>query len=116
MKNVSKKPAKQTKLHIKTGDTVVVIAGASKGHEGRVLKVFPEKQRALIEGANFAKKHIKPSAEQPQGGVISIEKPIHISNLLHLDPKTKTPARIGRKKDENGKLVRYSKKSGEIIN
>ncbi|WP_035756865.1 50S ribosomal protein L24 [Hugenholtzia roseola] len=115
MKTSSKTPAKTPKLHVKTGDTVIVVAGADKGKKGEILKVFPEKQRAIVSGMKMAKKHIKPTAEQPQGGVIEIEMPIHVSNLMHLDPKSGEPTRIGRKKDESGKTVRYSKKSGEII-
>jgi large subunit ribosomal protein L24 len=115
MKTSSKTPAKAPKLHVKTGDTVMVIAGADKGTKGEILKVFPEKQRAIVSGVRRAKKHIKPTAEQPQGGVVEIEMPIHVSNLMLLDPKSGKPTRIGRKKDENGKTVRYAKKSGEII-
>ena len=96
---------------------VFVIAGNSKGleHSHRVLKVDVEKQRALVEGVNMVSKSTKPSAKHPQGGIIKQEAPIHISNLMVADPKTGKPTRIGRRLGENGKLVRYSKKSGEEI-
>lgn len=103
------------KLHIKKGDTVIVNAGESKGHEGKVLEVLVEKQRALVEGANFISKHTKPNAANPQGGIVKQEAPIHISNLNVIDPKSGKATRIGRKLDEENKLVRYSKKSGEVI-
>jgi large subunit ribosomal protein L24 len=103
------------KLHIKTGDTVKVIAGEFKGEEGKVLRVIPSKNRAVVEGVNEVSKHQKPSASNPQGGIVKEEAPIHISNLMIVDPKSGDATRIGRKADENGKLVRYSKKSGEVI-
>ncbi len=105
----------QKKLHIKKGDTVVVVAGNDSGQQGKVLEVFREKQRAIVEGVNMVKKHTKPNAENPQGGIVEKEAPIHISNLMQADPKTGERTRIGRKLDSNGKLVRYSKKSGEEI-
>jgi len=103
------------KLHIKKGDTVIVNAGESKGMEGKVLEVFIDKQRAIVEGVNMISKHTKPNAENPQGGIIKKEAPIHISNLNVKDPSTGEAARIGRRMGENNKLVRYSKKSGEEI-
>ncbi|HHU00427.1 MAG TPA: 50S ribosomal protein L24 [Bacteroidales bacterium] len=103
------------KLHIKKGDIVIVNSGTSKGQEGRVLEVFPDKERAIVEGVNMVSKHTKPNAQNPQGGIIKKEAPIHISNLNLKDPKTGKATRIGRRVDENGKLVRYSKKSGEEI-
>ena len=102
-----------TKIHIKKGDIVMVTEGANKGKKGRVLEVYPKKYRALIEGVNIVHKHQKPTNDKP-GGIIKIEAPVHISNLMLLDPKTGEPTRIGRK-IVDGKLVRYSKKSGEII-
>ncbi len=105
----------QKKLHIKKGDTVVVTAGNDKGSQGKVLEVFREKQRAIVEGVNMMKKHTKPNAANPQGGIVEQEAPVHISNLMLVDPKTGEKTRIGRKLDDNGKLVRYSKKSGEEI-
>lgn len=104
-----------SKLHIKKGDTVYINAGEDKGKTGRVLKVYVEKQRALVEGVNMASKSVKPSAKNPQGGFQKKETPIHISNLNVLDPKTGKPTRIGRRLNEKGVLVRYSKKSGEEI-
>lgn len=103
-----------SKLHIKKGDIVYVNAGKSKGKTGRVVKVFVEAQRAIVEGANIVSKHAKPSTQNPQGGIEKKEAPIHISNLNVVDPKTGKPTRIGRK-EVDGKLVRYSKKSGEEI-
>ncbi|PIF01943.1 MAG: 50S ribosomal protein L24 [Draconibacterium sp.] len=105
----------QKKLHIKKGDNVIVIAGVSKGQKGRVLEVIRKSDRAIVEGVNMIKKHTKPNAETPQGGIIEKEAPIHISNLMVVDPKTGEPTRIGRKYNDEGKLVRYSKKSGEEI-
>ncbi|MBO5084995.1 MAG: 50S ribosomal protein L24 [Bacteroidaceae bacterium] len=104
-----------SKLHIKKGDTVYVNAGESKGKTGRVLKVLVEKQRAIVEGVNMVSKSTKPSAKNPQGGIVKQEAPIHISNLNVVDPKTGKPTRIGRKVGADGKLVRVSKKSGEEI-
>jgi large subunit ribosomal protein L24 len=105
----------QKKLHIKKGDTVVVIAGNSKGKEGKVLEVVRENDRAVVEGVNMVSKHTKPNAKSPQGGIIKQESTIHVSNLMLKDPKTGKPTRIGRRLDKKGKLVRYSKKSGEEI-
>lgn len=104
-----------SKLHIKKGDTVMVISGEDKGHSGRVLEVLVKEQHAIVEGLNMIKKHAKPSAKNPQGGIISKEAPIHISNLNVVDPKTGKATRIGRRLNESGKLVRYAKKSGEEI-
>ena len=104
-----------SKFHIKKGDMVYVNAGEDKGKTGRVLKVDIEKQRAIVEGVNMMSKSAKPSAKHPQGGIVKQEAPIHISNLNVLDPKTNKPTRIGRRMGENGKLVRYSKSSGEEI-
>ena len=104
-----------SKLQIKKGDMVFVNAGNNKGKTGKVVKVLIEKQRAIVEGVNMVKKSTKPSAAHPQGGIIEQEAPIHISNLNVVDPKSGKPTRIGRKMGENGKLVRYAKKSGEEI-
>ncbi len=103
------------KLHIKKGDTVKVLAGEDKGKTGKVTKVFVEKKRAIVEGVNMVSKSQKPNAKNPQGGIVKMEAPIHISNLNVVDPKTGEATRIGRKLNENGKLVRYAKKSGEEI-
>ena len=103
------------KLHIKKGDTVIVIAGDNKGQQGKVLKVETSKQRAIVEGVNLVKKATKPNAKNPQGGIVEQEAAIHISNLQLLDPKSGKVTRVGRKANAEGKLVRYAKKSGEEI-
>lgn len=103
------------KFHIKTGDTVKVIAGADKGKEGKVIRVVTKTNRAVVEGVGIVTKHVKPSATKPQGGLEKVEAAVHISNLMLVDPKTGEPTRVGRKLDENNKLVRYAKKSGEVI-
>ncbi len=102
-----------TKLKIKSGDTVKVIAGDHKGSEGKVLTVLIEKNKAIVEGVNMVKKHTKPSAQNPQGGIIEKEAPIHISNLSLLTSKGET-TRIGYRM-EGDKKLRYSKKSNEVI-
>jgi large subunit ribosomal protein L24 len=102
----------QKKLHIKVGDTVKVISGESKGQEGKISSIDREKMRATVSGVNMIKKHNKPSASNPQGGIEEKEGTLHISNLMVVAGGIAT--RIGRK-DEKGKLVRYSKKSGEVI-
>lgn len=104
-----------SKLHIKKGDTVFVNAGAEKGKTGRVLDITKNKDRAIVEGLNMVSKSTKPNAQNPQGGIVKQEASIHISNLNVVDPKTGKATRVGRKLDENGKLVRYAKKSGEEI-
>ena len=104
-----------SKLHIKKGDTVYVNAGNDKGKTGRVLRVLVSKNRAVVEGLNMVSKSAKPSAKHPQGGIIKMEAPIHVSNLNLLDPKSGKPTRVGRRKNEEGNTVRYSKKSGEEI-
>ena len=101
------------KLKVKKGDKVKVIAGAYKGTEGQILEVFPSKNRAIVDGVNIRKKHTKPMNNNP-GGIVEINAPIHISNLMLVDPKSGEPTRVGRKLVD-GKLERYSKKSGEII-
>lgn len=103
----------QKKLHIKVGDTVKVIAGEALGQEGKVLTVDRKKERATVEGLNMIKRHSKPSAADPQGGIIEKEGTIHISNLMVVSNGVAT--KVGRKLNKDGKLVRYSKKSGEEI-
>ena len=103
------------KLHIKKGDTVMVLTGNSKGKTGTVLRVLVKEQKAIVEGLNMVSKSQKPSAKNPQGGIVKQEAPIHISNLSVVDPKTGKATRIGRKLNADGKLVRYAKKSGEEI-
>ena len=104
-----------SKLHIKKGDMVFVNAGNDKGKTGRVLEVLVAKNRAIVEGVNMVSKHVKPNAQNPQGGIVKREASIHISNLNVLDPKSNKPTRVGRKLNEKGVLVRVSKKSGEEI-
>ena len=105
----------QKKIHIKKGDTVFVNAGENKGQQGRVLEVLRKDQRAIVEGINLVSKHTKPNAKSPQGGIIKKEASVHISNLMIVDPSTGKATRIGRKPNDKGALVRYSKKSGEEI-
>lgn len=106
---------KQPKLHIRKGDTVKVLSGDDKGKTGRVLEVFPAKNRAVVEGINIVTKHQKPSAGKPEGGIKKTEAAIHISNLMLIDPASGNPTRVGRKLDEKGKLKRFAKKTGEFI-
>ncbi len=111
---MERKYNKQAKLHIKKGDMVMVIAGDDKGKKGRVLEVITETNRALVEGINIVSRHTKPNAQNQQGGIIKKEAPVTVSNLKVID-KSGTPTRVGRKLNDTGKLVRYSKKSGEVI-
>ncbi len=104
-----------SKLHIKKGDTVFVNSGEDKGKTGRVLEVIISKNRAIVEGVNIVSKHSKPNAQNPNGGIEKKEAAIHISKLNPVDPKSGKPTRIGRKLDSKGMLVRYAKKSGEVI-
>ena len=112
---MERKYNKQTKLHIRKGDTVKVIAGDDKGKEGKVLEMIGSKNRAIVEGINIVTKHQKPSAGKPEGGIKKTEASIHISNLMLIDPASGKATRVGRKADEKGKLQRYSKKTGEFI-
>ena len=105
----------QVKIHIRKGDTVKIIAGNDKGKTGKVLEVNRTIGRAIIEGANMITKHVKPTAESPEGGIQQTEASIHISNLMVVDPSSGDATRIGRKENADGKLQRYSKKSGEFI-
>jgi len=105
----------QKKINIKKGDTVMVITGESKGQKGRVLEVDREKERVLVDSVNMVSKHTKPNAKAPQGGIIKKEAPVHVSNLMLIDPASGKPTRVGRKLNDKSKLVRYSKKSGEEI-
>ena len=103
------------KFKVKKGDQVKVLAGERKGKEGRIVRVIPKMNRVVVEGLNMIKKHQKPSASNPQGGIVEMEAPIHISNVALVDPSTNEVTRVGRKLDENGNLVRYAKKSGEVL-
>ncbi|WP_282201391.1 50S ribosomal protein L24 [Collibacillus ludicampi] len=102
-------------MHVRKGDEVQVIAGKDKGKKGRILAAFPKKERVIVEGVNIVKKHQRPNPANPQGGIIEKEAPIHVSNVMLLDPKTGEPTRVGIKILEDGTKVRYAKKSGEII-
>ena len=113
MAKKEKKTSFAPKLNIKKGDKVKVIAGNDKGEVGDVVEVFPDKNRAIVEGVNMKKKHRKPTQDQA-GGIVDIPASIHISNLMLVDPKSGEATRIGRKMVD-GKLVRYAKKSGELI-
>ncbi|MFS0820967.1 50S ribosomal protein L24 [Bacillus timonensis] len=101
-------------MHVKKGDKVQVISGKDKGKQGVILESFPKKDRVIVEGVNIVKKHSKPSQANPQGGIISQEAPIHVSNVMPLDPKSGTPTRVGYT-EVNGKKVRVAKKSGEVL-
>jgi large subunit ribosomal protein L24 len=103
----------QKKLHIKVGDSVKVLSGESRGQEGKILVIDKKKDRATVEGLNMMKRHTKPSASDPQGGIVEKESGIHISNLMVV--QNGTASRVGRKMNDAGKLVRYSKKSGQEI-
>jgi large subunit ribosomal protein L24 len=110
---MERKYNKQPKLNIRKGDTVKVIAGDSKGAQGRVLEVIQDKRKVLVEGVNMVTKHTKPSAKNTQGGIVKKEAPIHISNVMLVDGKGNA-TRVGRK-EQDGKMVRYSKQSEEVI-
>ena len=103
-----------SKLHIKKGDTVKVLSGTDNGKTGKIINVDREKGRAFVEGVNLVSKHTKPSAANPQGGIVKREASVHISNLMVVDSKGQA-SRTGRKLNKDGKLVRYSKKSGEVL-
>jgi large subunit ribosomal protein L24 len=109
------KNIKQPKLHIRRGDKVVIIAGDEKGKTGTVVSVDFGSNRAIVEGLNMVTKHNKPTASNPNGGIVKKEAPIHVSNIAVADPKTGKATKIGRKADKAGKLVRYAKKSGEVV-
>ncbi len=112
---MEKKNTKTSKFHVRSGDTVMVIAGNSKGQSGKIVKMLGEKERAVVEGVNMLTKHIKPSASSPQGELKKIEGSIHLSNLMLIDPATGKPTRTGRKENEKGKLQRFSKETGNLI-
>ena len=96
------------------GDDVIVISGRDKGKKGNILRVLPKEGRVLVQGVNMVKRHSRPSAASP-GGIVEKEAPIHLSNLAHLDPKDNVPTRVGFRTLEDGRKVRYAKKSGEVI-
>lgn len=101
-------------MHVKKGDKVMVITGKDKGKQGTILEAYPKKERVLVEGVNVVKKHAKPSQDNPQGGILNQEAPIHVSNVLPIDPKSGEPTRVGYEV-RDGKKVRIAKKSGEAI-
>ena len=107
--------AKGSKYHIKKNDTVMVVAGKEKGKTGKVLKVLPKKDRAVVEKVNFIKRHMRPGAHSRQGGIVEKENPINLSNLMVVCGKCTDPTRVGRKVLEDGSRVRYCKKCDEII-
>ena len=104
-----------TKLHVKKGDQVRILAGVHRGEEGKVLEVDPQKMRAIVEGKNLVSKHTRPSAAHPEGGIVKEEAGIHISNLMLIDAKSGEPSRVGRMKNDKGQSVRYFKKSGQEV-
>ena len=106
---------KMQKRHVRTGDTVEVIAGNSKGKQGKVVEVLTKKDRVIVEGINMIKKHVKPNAQNPQGEIREVEGSIHISNVQVLDPASGKPSRTGRKANDKGKLQRFAKSSGKFI-
>ncbi|WP_235941714.1 50S ribosomal protein L24 [Paenibacillus puerhi] len=114
-KQPKKLESHNNKLHVKKEDTVIVITGKDKGKKGRVLAAYPRQNRVLVEGVNMIKKHAKPSQANPQGGILTQEASIHVSNVMLVDPKSGQPTRIGYKVLDNGKKVRVAKKSGEVI-
>jgi large subunit ribosomal protein L24 len=103
------------KLHVKKGDKVIVLSGNNKGKTAKVLSVSPKKYSAILEGINLVTRHIKPSADNPKGGIEKKEAPIHLSNLMIVDPSNGKPTKIYRKRNKDGKIERFSKKSNKII-
>lgn len=103
-----------TKIKIRKGDQVIVLAGGDKGKTGEVVRVIPSKNRAVVQSLNMIKKHTKPSATSPQGGIVEMEAPIHISNLALVDPETGKATKVGYKMEDD-KKVRFAKKSGKTV-
>jgi large subunit ribosomal protein L24 len=112
---MERKNNKQPKLKIRKGDLVQVIAGDSKGKQGKVLEVILATNRIVVEGANLVSKHTKPNAANPNGGIVKQEAALHVSNLMVVDAKSGKPTRVGKQKNANGKSIRIAKKSGEEI-
>ena len=112
---MERKNNKQPKLKIRKGDLVQVIAGDSKGKQGKVLEVILATSRIVVEGANLVSKHTKPNAANPNGGIVKKEAALHVSNLMVVDAKSGKPTRVGKQKNANGKSIRIAKKSGEEI-
>ena len=103
------------KFHVKKGDLVKVLSGNSKGKEGKISLMLPDKQRAVVDGVNVVTKHLKPTAQNPNGSIEKREATIHISNLMVIDPSNDLPTRIGRKLNQEGKLQRFSKKTNTFL-
>jgi len=112
---MTKRIKRSAKLHIRKGDTAIVISGNDKGKKGKVLEVIRDKNRAIIEGVNIITKHVKPSANNPEGGIEKTEAALHISNIMVVDPSNGETTRVGRKLNDEGKMQRFSKKTGELI-
>ncbi|MFQ3574862.1 MAG: 50S ribosomal protein L24 [Cytophagales bacterium] len=104
------------KFHVKRGDTVLVISGNEKGKKGVIVSIDTEKERAIVEGLNIVTRHVKPTTTNPNGNIVKKEAPIHISNLMLIDPATGEPTKTGRKLNEKGKLQRFSKTTQKFIN
>lgn len=112
------KKIKGNRLHVRKGDMVLVLSGNDAGKRGRVLKTFPERNRVVVEGIGFLKRHTKPNPKVPQGGIVERERSIHASNVMLIDPKTGEPTRIGYRTIEvegRRQRIRFAKKSGETI-
>ncbi len=103
------------RFHIQKGDLVQVIAGREKGKQGKVVRVLPKTERVVVEGLNMAKRHVKASQQNPQGGIITKELPLHVSNVMIFDPSAGKPTRVGMKKNAKGQWVRFAKKSGTVL-
>jgi large subunit ribosomal protein L24 len=103
------------KLHVKKDDNIIVISGKDKGKKGRIIAAYPRENRVLVEGVNMVKRHTRPNPTNQHGGIIEREAPIHVSNVMHIDPKSGKPTRVGSKTLENGKKIRIAKRSGESI-
>jgi large subunit ribosomal protein L24 len=114
-KQKKKLESHNNKLHVKKDDTVMVISGKDKGKKGRIIVAYPRHNRVLVEGINMVKKHSKPTQDYPQGGIIEKEAPIHVSNVMLIDPKSGLPTRVGYRVLDNGSKVRVAKRSGEVI-
>jgi large subunit ribosomal protein L24 len=102
-------------MKVVKNDTVLVVSGNYKGKKGKVLKVFPQQSRVIVEGVNFIKRHTKPTQKNPQGGIVEKEAPIHVSNLMVMCPKCDTPSRLGRKVLEDGNRIRLCRSCGEML-
>jgi len=99
---------------VKKGDKVVVVSGRDKGKTGEVLRVMPKESRAIVQGVNVVKRHTRQTMQQ-QGGIVEKEASIHLSNVMHVDPKDDKPTRVGVKRLDDGRMVRFAKRSGEVI-